>query len=296
MRSDNEAMRENVSDVKQIITDQQMRQDGEKREEEMRKLIEWLTKCHPSTTYQSCLDKASPGSGRWFLDYDFRDWFERRSEDTPRVMWLRGKSGVGKTTLLSLAICYLRSLKTEGDAPLCAYFYCSFSAKESQSASNMIGSYIAQLYDQVQGLDEVVKSLQAESKSRQNSELKGPPMEDLERTLSQALGMTNKVLVLFLDAPNESDTADEMLEALSRLVRSHGNLQVLISSTAGIDLRQMLQAYSGVVVIEASHQNVNADICVYIEARMWHERRLRKLPQHLKDKIKDSLTSNAKGS
>ncbi len=273
-----------------------MRQESEQREEEKKKLIEWLTKCHPITTYQSCLDKASPGSGRWFLESHFGDWLGQRPEGARGFMWLRGKTGAGKTTLLSLAVHYLVDLKTAGDGFLFAYFYCSFSAKESQSPSNMIGSYIGQLYDQIPGLDEIVKSMRAESKSRQSPELKSPRMEDMERALSQALDMTNEVVVLFLDAPNESETVDEMLAALSKLVETHANLQVLISSTADINLPQMLQAYSQVMLIELSRLAINADIAVYVEARLWQERPLRKLSQQFKNKIKASLTSNAEGS
>jgi hypothetical protein len=293
--SNNEIMQEDVSDVKRVITNLKVRQDGCDQEVENKKLKEWLTKCDPTPLYQSYLEKASPGSGKWFLDHDFDAWLEMKREGLPQIMWLRGKSGIGKTTLLSLAISYLQQQKIGGGVPSFAYFYCSFSTKESQSTSNMLGSYIAQLLDQIDCLEEIVKSMQTESKTRHTAEQEGPPIEGLERVLDSACGMANRVL-LFLDAPNESDTSDEMLDILAKLAHRNNNLKILISSTEDLDLRHMIQASPRVWTVEMDSRNVDPDICSYIDMRIQKERRLRKLPPHIQTRIRDILARNARAS
>ena len=295
MRVGNEFMREDVSELKQMIVDQQTRQETCGQEAEKQKLKEWITKCDPIETYQSCLEKASSGSGSWFLEHEFDRWLERMPDDIPRIMWLRGMSGAGKTTLISLAIEYHQKLQVRYDMPVLAYFYCSFSAKESQSAANMLGSYIAQLCDQIPGLVDTVKSLQTEFKCRKSSEPKSLPIGDLEKTIQSACGMTRKV-VLYLDAPNESDTSDEILDTLSKLVSSNSNLQLLVSSTHDLDLHRLLQLCPWVDTVEMSSRKIDHDIYSYIDGKIHQERRLRRLPTHLQNMIRETLANNAHGS
>ena len=277
------------------MTEERTRSQICDQETKRQQLKDWVTKCDPSLPYRSSLEKALPGSGRWFLEYDFDTWLGEESNNHPRIMWLRGRSGTGKTTLLSLAINYLKNVRRWTDTPASAYFYCSFSTKESQSAINMLGSYIVQLCDQIPKLWDLVDSLHAELKTRPPSEHESPKIVDLEKVLDSACGLTDK-MVLFLDAPNESDTSDELLKVLFQLVNNNQNLQLLISSTEGLAMDSLLSPYGLVFTVRMDYRMVDDDIYSYIESRMQNERRLKRLPIHLRNKITRKLAHNARGS
>ncbi|KAF2143172.1 uncharacterized protein K452DRAFT_213951, partial [Aplosporella prunicola CBS 121167] len=115
------------------------------QEKERQRLATWLTTFNPSSRYRVNLQNASPNSGSWFLETKFRPWVKEISRHCPRILWLRGMSGMGKTTLLTLAINYLSSSVQLKSVPAVAYFYCSSEEDESQDVEIMMKSYIKQL-------------------------------------------------------------------------------------------------------------------------------------------------------
>lgn len=63
--------------------------------EETRK---WFSPYDPQHNYQKSLDRFNPGTGTSFLETTLKDWVVAESQ--ARITVVRGRPGIGKTTLL----------------------------------------------------------------------------------------------------------------------------------------------------------------------------------------------------
>ena len=295
VRADADAIKGDVSLVKDYVIDEHTRRHSHEQESKRQHLRQWLSKCDPEPSYEAALQKVDSGSGRWFLEHDFQTWLEGDWDDGPNTMWLHGRSGTGKTVLLSSAINYVRRMRPLSLVSAAAYFYCSFSDKESQNPANVLGSYIVQLCMQVPEIWDLVTSLYAEVESRQHTGNAQPTAEELQKVLDCACGSTAKTL-LFLDAPNESDMSERLLLLLSDLVRHQRNLRILISSTEEIDVTASCKSCDPILPVKMDPSRVNEDIASFVDTRMQTETSLRRLPRSLQSDINLVLVNNARGS
>ncbi|KAK8232582.1 hypothetical protein HDK77DRAFT_498662 [Phyllosticta capitalensis] len=297
---------EYVKDIKQDLRNffqqQQDKQDAEAEAREIQELKEWLTPRDPTTKYRGCLKGTSQTSGRWFLDEEFGPWVRAKiQEDAKRIMWMRGTSGMGKTTLLSLAIKYLkREVGLEAEEGL-AFCFCTSADAESQSAESMLRSFIKQLCDQ--NLPDAMKNARELRKLYEDDEdPEGINLskEVFEDALEMIIGKTKKV-VFFLDAPNESDQPERLIEAVSRIACSP-KARVLISSTQALDICKLLEKSKVgterdiVHVVDIPASKVDMDIADYISLTMTTRRELNVLSQDAKNTIQNKIADKAKGS
>lgn len=291
--SNTDAIRDDVGEMRQMIEDQQSNAASELAELEANQIREWLTKCDPQSTYDQCLSKMSFDSGKWFLEYAFDDWLDNASAN--QVLWLRGRSGSGKTTLLSAAIRYLQTRRPWATRPLSAYFYCSFAAKETQSPSNVIGSFISQLLDQIEDFPMIAKAAHASAALQEPSPSKRPSIEELESLLIRGCSSSQKKILVFLDAPNESNEADEIIESLARVTTKCSNFRLMIASTPDLDLRH-IPITTPLTSIYMSFGNVNQDISTYVDQRISQEKRLRRLPAVVQNNVRMVFAESTQGS
>ena len=292
--SNTDAIRDDINELRQMFEDQQLNTLNQADILVMNELREWLTQCDPKRTYEQSLNKITVDSGKWFLENAFEKWVEDASGD--RALWLRGSSGAGKTTLISAAIRYLRTIKQWDLRPLSAYFYCSFAMKETQKPSNVLGSFIFQLLDQVEGFPTIVRESRGSSKSQEPVQSNGVDIDDLETLLSKGCSLTQKDILLFLDAPNESEDAEEILEVLARVAKNCINLRLMIASTPDLDFCRLFATPADFKPIGMDFRKINHDILAYVDTRISQERRLRKLPAAVQDKVRMTFAENARGS
>lgn len=290
--SNTDAIRDDITEMKQMIEDQQLSNLSELEETQLNELRLWLSKCDPKGTYEQCLSKISINSGKWFLNHAFDDWLDNASR--AKLLWLRGNSGSGKTTLLSAAIRHLNTKIPWARKPLTAYFYCSFAVKETQSASNVLGSLVSQLLEQVEGFSAVVKAAYSSARHQETAST-GSSGEELATLLVKGCALSQKTMVWFVDAPNESDEAEEILESLIRVTTKCENLRLMIASTPDLDLQQMTGA-NPFIQVHMSSSNVNRDISTYVNQRLNHEKRLRKLPGAVQESVRRVFSENTQGS
>lgn len=289
-------------DLQTFFQQQHDKQIAEAEANEIQELKEWLTTRDPTTKYRGCLKGTSKTSGRWFLDEEFGPWVRAEiQEDAKRIMWMRGTSGMGKTTLLSLAIKYLKQevgLEAEEGMAFC---FCTSADTESQSAESMLRSFIKQLCDQ--NLPDALKNARELRKlyeDEEDPEGINLSKEVFEDALEMIIGKTKKV-VFFLDAPNESHQPECLLEAVSRIACS-SKARVLISSTQALDVCKLLEKSKVgtkrdvVHVVDIPASKVDMDIADYISLTMTTRRELNVLSQDAKDTIQDKIADKAKGS
>ena len=254
-----------------------------------RELRTWLSgETDASQKQHETWKERHPGTGRWFLDSpEFRKWLEEPVQQIPRVLNIIGKSGAGKTSLISSAI-KAAQLMEEADSQIAvAYFYCSFNEVASQEPENMIGSIISQV--------SIVRPNVLEGLEQGFSRKERPTLEDLEKRLVFQTTRSSLKTLLFVDAVNECKKPDAMIECLLRLIESASDIRVLFTST---EEDPVITDLSDLEVPKATVFRMPAqggDIDLFIEAKMEEKRNLQRLPPELRGEIKTVLSRKADG-
>jgi len=106
-------------------------------------IVVWLAPVSSELGLSRAIEARQPGTGGWFLKHtSFQKW---HSGEEHSIFWLNGKSGSGKTILLSSAVERIRKLVSSTPSTAVAHFYCSYRNAKSSEPRNVFGSYIAQL-------------------------------------------------------------------------------------------------------------------------------------------------------
>ncbi|KAK8199135.1 uncharacterized protein BKA78DRAFT_301187 [Phyllosticta capitalensis] len=286
-------IRRDLSDIKDLALEQRDKQDADEKARATEQLKDWLTTIDPTLTHHSSYHENARGSGRWFLDSAFRAWIEEEPSSRKNILWLCGRSGMGKTTLLSLAIKYLKNGIGLQHGDTVAYFYCSSSAKDSQSAEAMLRSYIRQLCDQILGAEEIVRPLYQDFISTPVHERKQPSLSTLQDTFKRICALAGKV-VLFLDAINEGDSKP-LMDVISWCISQVPNCQMMVSSTEALDPSRALKDPT-VVLVQMDQASVDEDISRYASDKLAREDVFRHVSEVLRESIQRKLELEAKGS
>jgi hypothetical protein len=242
-------------------------------------VVQWLAPFDPSVLHEKLLAAHEDRTGEWFLNSALRDW----TAGGPTVLWVQGKPGIGKSTLLSAAIDRAQSLNHT-----VAYFYCSFTDLSSQKLQNILGSMITQICRLYPELWHIVDPKYREA--RKGMALKRLSVEELQAILKEVCSHC-EITYLFLDAPNETDDASEILLGLWDILSN--KVKLLLFSTESLHF-----SFPGpsVVVMPMNVNMVGDDIETYIDTRLSQNRRLQGLSLSLKFDIKSELLHKADGT
>lgn len=192
------------------------RREGEQDSEKLRDL---LAPVSPDIVHrQACESWQHSGPSSWFVDDVVTKWLTR-DDPGERVMVLTGKSGAGKTTLISQAIERCKQHTFTDYSTHVAYFYCSYSDTASQEVRNISGSWINQITAEQNSFLTRFKPLMKE----------GP--EILSAAVERALQEVKGTVILFLDAVNESNEIEKIWRCISRLTTGTANIKCLASTT-----------------------------------------------------------------
>ena len=256
--------------------------------EKSNELRAWLSgRLDPTQKQDEVLRERQPDTGQWFLQSRrFRAWLETPAQETPRVLNLVGKSGAGKTSLISSAIRAAQSMGRDEPQTAVAYFYCSFDEAASQDPVHVVGSFISQVSavcpNMLEGLE-----VGLAKKER-------PTLQDLEqRLVYQAARETLKVL-LFVDAVNECKKAEPMIDSLLRLAESV-EIRVLFTSTEEDPLVTDLTNHKPAKATAVRMSALSEDIDLFIEAKIKEKKNLQRLPPEVRQEIRAVLSRKADG-
>ena len=86
-----------VRELKTLLYREHESRNLERQEKTRKELIDWLAPVNPSAPHTKAFSRWQVGTGLWFVDGFFEQWFHSKQAT---ILWLRGKSGAGKTTLL----------------------------------------------------------------------------------------------------------------------------------------------------------------------------------------------------
>lgn len=257
--------------------------------ESSKELREWLSGHFDHTKKQDeTWRERHPDTGQWFLlSPEFRAWLQGPLLQIPHVLNIIGKSGAGKTSLISSAIKAAQSMGRDHSHIAVAYWYCSFNDAASQDPVHMVGSFISQVStvcpNMLEGLE--VGFDRGER----------PTLKDLEERLTSQTARSSLKILLLVDAVNECKKIETMIETLLRLAESASDIRVLFTSTEEDGLVTALTDLEPPKAATIRMSALSADINLFIEAKIEEKKNLKRLPSEMREEIKAVLNTKADG-
>ncbi|ODM15197.1 hypothetical protein SI65_09436 [Aspergillus cristatus] len=263
--------------------------------ERQKKINDWLSPPDYSTNLNEALRKRHPGTGLWFIESElFHDWKMTRN---PRVLWLYGIPGAGKTVLSSTIIEDLLRHTTTGDNkdsyPAVLQFFFDSNNRDKQSLDSLVRSLVSQLYTQVERSAEFLESLFSKCAHRQ------PATETLLTTL-EAMMHNAPDVYLVIDSLSECETRKGLLEWLKSLAGpEYMNVHLLFTSrNEGAIEAHIAEWLTEEDKVYLKKDLVNIDIQTYIRGVLLHSngefRRWSSAPTILEE-IETKLMEKANG-
>lgn len=237
------------------------------------------------------LKARHPKTGQWFLESErFSRWLTDNTIDTPRVLVLVGKSGAGKTSMMSLAI---NAAQTKYEEYLgrhqnaLAYCYVSFNEDTSQEPMNVFCSLLSHLS---YAHPEIVKGM-----TPRRGQMEALSLDEIESRMELAASKSARIVHLFVDAINECRYPDAVLESLLRVTGRTSNIRLLVTSTVEDEALLSRAQDQPPTVKFMKMEQVDEDIEVYIASKLEDYRNLRRLDPELKQQITNMLGKYSQG-
>ncbi|KAH7088133.1 hypothetical protein FB567DRAFT_523733 [Paraphoma chrysanthemicola] len=215
------------------------------------------------------IKKAHSKTCEWLLKKsEFLDWLDTdKLNEHHGFLWIRGKPGTGKSTLMKYALAHAR--KTMKGKVVISFF---FNARGADIEKSTIGTYrslLLQLLERLPTLQRVFNSLEISQSSI------GPNYEwsigALETALEQAIMLLRDCsLVCFIDALDECD--EQQIREMIRFFERVGELAVL----AGIGFQICFSSRhypnitirNGISLVLEGQEGHNQDISNYLESEL----------------------------
>ncbi|KIK00202.1 hypothetical protein K443DRAFT_100850 [Laccaria amethystina LaAM-08-1] len=251
-------------------------------------IFAWLSPPDSSRTYHAAytISKSQPNSCTWFLNgRNFSKWVTEAG-----FLWIKGKSGCGKTVLSSSIINHLS--KTQ--SPLAtAYFFFDGrdSQKELQLHDKMIRSLIWQFSLKCgNGVPKVLADLY----SHCGNGYQQPSLDDLHNGLQMILGGFNSVYII-LDALDECSERDKVLDWVQTVIldkNENPRMHLITTSQPEKDINDKFDCYNCVDLVKASE---NHDIEAFLDNQLQTESGWQKWSPEIQNEIKLTLREQADG-
>jgi hypothetical protein len=171
-----------------------------------------------------------------------------------------------------------------------AYFYCDFRKSESQSPVNVLGSLVAQLCAQSGWFSE---DLKIEFDCSNSAGQRRRPSFFALRGALQSFSKEGRVILL-IDALDECNKRNEVLEFISVVQEATENINILITSRDEPDIRAALPTFAR-TRLENWSIEMNRDIRAYLNHRLERDPRLQWLAASVKIDIARSLDAKSAG-
>ena len=254
-----------------------------------RRILQWLSPVDPSISHEAALKIRQAGTNNWFLSCkEFENW--RDSQNS--FLWLSGRPGSGKTILMSSAIHSLQQPSGEKELPLLAYFYCDFRSPETRDPLNLAGSVLAQICFKLGSFPAALDEAFERSKMSASPYGKRTNLGTIIEILVD-LSCQHRIVIV-VDALDECDSRQDILEFFQKLGTQGSLLNLLVSSRDEIDIWEMLSDFPR-LPLEAAWASLDRDIDYYINYRLSHDRDFKWLKQTFKQVIRERLDTQAMG-
>ncbi|ESA43732.1 hypothetical protein GE21DRAFT_3722 [Neurospora crassa] len=174
--------------------------------------------------HEQLLREKAPDSGQWIFAYPrYRVW-HNSSDSGSRILYVHGKPGGGKSTLISTVIEQLLGNKTAGAAVAFFYFRQSQEDASRGSLNNLLRALLYQLIDQDPDLTDWITSMSGNDRLRLSS------TNVLQDLVCKGVG-TQTALYLVLDGLDECRSGEEetIIKWLLGLSQSVLGLRIIVA-------------------------------------------------------------------
>ncbi|KAH7077596.1 hypothetical protein BKA63DRAFT_508568 [Paraphoma chrysanthemicola] len=218
---------------------------------------------------QMTIKKAHSKTCKWLLKKsEFLDWLSKdKMNEHHGFLWIRGKPGTGKSTLMKFALAHAR--KTMTGKVVISFF---FNARGEDIEKSTIGTYrslLLQLLERLPALQRVFDSLEI-SKSSIGSNYEWS-IGALETALEQAIVLLKDCsLVCFIDALDECE--EQQIREMIRFFERVGELAV--SAGIGFQICFSSRHYpsitirNGISLVLEGQEGHSQDITNYLESEL----------------------------
>ena len=217
-------------------------------------ILQWVS-AQPYLEHHEQISKnALPGTGKWLLeDSTYADWHRG---STSSLLWLHGKVGAGKSTLVSIVIEDALRRFEAGQSPPPVYFYCSRNSGEPgrSDPAAILSSIVRQLSCAEPGLPLLPPVIEKYEKKGQGFISRGLRIEECCELITELIEYYPMTTIV-IDALDECDPEkrDMLLDAMESLLHnsSLGLLKVFLSSRDDQDIVCTLREYPNLDLVSS---------------------------------------------
>lgn len=268
--------------------------------EERVKILRWLSSQPYMEHHEQIVKHVLSGSGRWLLQDPMYIQWHRSSASS--LLWLHGKVGSGKSTLVSLVVEDAMKRVDAGQGPPPVYFYCSRNAAEAERSNpavvlGSISRQLASLQPDLPLLGLIVEKWKKKGEGFNSNGLQIEESCELIVELIEQYSMTTIVV----DALDECDPENRqcLLDAFENILQdSMGLVKIFLSSRDDQDIVCTLREYPN-LDITSDRNTVDIESFVRTETeRLVRKRRLLRnsnAREELKALIIDQVSKGADG-
>ncbi|TRM67266.1 hypothetical protein BD626DRAFT_546139 [Schizophyllum amplum] len=253
------------------------------------KILQWLQYSDSSVKMNSLLDDRAESTGSWFLDGDEYSAFKRGER---KCLWLHGKAGCGKSTMIAAVIrdLQVRAACSATTALTITHLFDTTNGSQPRNLRALLSSFLCQLaYSRGECATNLLKLRTGASVG--DSQLS---LEMMRHHLDAMLESTAIHVLIIVDALDEADD-DRIISFLAHL-RTHTNVSLLLSSRHEVLFQADLQGLSD-TEIPMREDLINEDIMVVLEQFLHSGGALDiKTNQDIKDRIKQVIRMTADGN
>lgn len=201
-------------------------------------------------TRRQTIKNAHPNTCQWFLQTEpYKQWDSRESSLQNKFLWIKGKPGAGKSTLMKFLHRHISKQisKDARNEVLLSFFFNARGQELEKSIDGLYRSLLKQLFDMKPALQSVLDSF---------SPGHVWTVESLTSVLEEALqDLENTPIICLIDALDECDEEQvrDMVSFLERLTFDHTSLHICFASR------------------HYPHINVQTELSIVLEERKGHE-------------------------
>jgi hypothetical protein len=251
--------------------------------DEEQKILDWVCDYNYQAQHHQACRLHCDNTSSWILEHPvFLHWMESNNP----VLWFRGAPGSGKTILASYVVEHLlHSSAIEGYSVV--FFYYDKSTNQSLSFQTFLASALRQLCIQ-RGIPLFVK--EAFSAAKLSS---GGPRPI---TINQLTSMIHRIILsdcrsmLVIDGMDEAEDITGICDFL--ITSAEPRTKFFISSRPH---NVIADGLGGALTMSAPSESASSDIVQYINQKLNHDQRLRKMTESLKSHVRETLCKNAAG-
>ncbi|KAI5885783.1 uncharacterized protein SCHCODRAFT_02753104 [Schizophyllum commune H4-8] len=274
-----------LEDIQGILLLHSEAYQHDKEDDEIDRIFAWLRCPDFSIKINNLLQQRARSTGSWFLD---GEEFAKFKVGAARFLWLHGKAGSGKSTIIAAAERDIRTIcNTPGSSLALFHVFDATNNAIKRNLEVLLASLLCQLVHQEH------RAVDFLSRARREH-LRGmrqPSLDELRYYIKHLLGEGQHVF-LTIDALDESDDIGEVLRLLGEL-REREQISILVSSRSELAARDELERLADGHVL-MSTEVVARDIGIMLNQTLSRDGPLAKI-QNPRSACR-TLTSGADGN